>query len=326
MRIVRILAAVLAGALLAGSAIAQTQWHMPTPYPDSEHHTRNLREFAAEVEGITDGELRIVVHSGASLFKHPEIHRAVRGGQVPIGEMLMGLLGNDDPLFKLDNIPFLASDFEAARALWQASRAEIEQTLDADNLLLLYAVPWSPQGLYADRAIASVAEFKDMKLRAYSPLTSDLARRLGASPVNVQAAEISQAFSSGMIEAMFTSPGTGVSSQAWDFVDHYIDTRAWIPKNMVIVNKRAFRRLPENQQRAVREAATNAERRGWRMAEQETRDKTGVLAENGMQVMGASERLETELRRIGDAMTEEWLHETGERGKRILQSYEDREP
>ena len=319
---IRILAAGLCLAFVV-NAPAATQWHMPTPYPDGEHHTRNIRLFAADVEAATGGNLEIVVHSGASLFKHPEIHRAVRSGQVPIGEMLMGLLGNDAPLFKVDNIPFLATDFTTARRLWHSSRPYLEKSLEKQGLVLLFAVPWPPQGLYARLPVASVTEFAGKKLRAYSPLTARLAMVLGAAPVNVQTPEIPQAFSTGIIDLMFTSPSTGVSSQAWDYTRYYIDTRAWIPKNMVIVNRRAFRRLPKPQQDALLAAAAAAETRGWRMAEQETRDKTRTLEDNGMTVMPPTENLQKELRAIGATLAGEWVEETGSDGRAILDAMKD---
>lgn len=314
----------LALGLTLSAATQAAEWHMPTPYPDSEHHTRNIRQFAADVETATEGALAITVHSGGALFKHPEIHRAVRSGQVPVGEMLMGLLGNDDPLFKLDNIPFLATDFEAARALWDASRPEVERVLDKQGLVLLYAVPWPPQGLYTKRPVNALADLSGTRLRAYSPLTSRLAELLGATPVNIQAPEIAQAFSTGIIDSMFTSASTGVSSQAWDFVDYYINARAWIPKNMIIVNKRAYRRLPERQQQALRNAAAQAELRGWEMAAEDARQKTRVLEQNGIEVRQPGEQLQRELRETGKRMVEEWLQETGQRGRQILQIYENR--
>lgn len=294
------------------------RWDMPTPYPDGEHHTRNIRQFAADVKDATGGELEIVVHSNASLFKHPEIHRAVRSGQVPIGEILMGLLGNDDPIFKVDNIPFLASDFDEARKLWQLTRPHVEESLEKQGLMLLYAVPWPPQGLFTNRPVDSVDDFRGRKMRAYSPLTSRLAVLLGAAPTTVQTPEIPQAFSTGIIDVMVTSAATGTSSSAWDFVDHYTDTRAWIPKNMVIVNARAFKRMTEAQQQALLDAAAKAEARGWEMARRETTEKTRVLVEHGMTVAEPTARLRRELRAIGQIMAREWARETGARGAEIL--------
>jgi len=323
MPLLKPLTTILMGAfLLVGTSYAETKWDMPTPYGDGVHHTKNVRQFADDLNKQTDGELKIVVHSGASLIKHPEIHRAVRTGQVPIGEMFMGLLGNDNPIFKADNIPFLASDFTSAKRLWDASRPSIEKALEKDGLKLLYAVPWPPQGFYTKKPISSAADLAGLKMRAYSPTTSRLAILLKATPTTVQTPEIPQAFSTGIIDAMVTSPSTGVSSQSWDYVTDYTDTQAWIPKNMVIVNMRAFKRLDAEVQQAVMKAAASAETRGWEMAQAETATKTATLAENGIKVANPSRQLKTDLMAIGKTMGDEWAKEAGALGKEILSAYQ----
>lgn len=298
-------------ALTATFASAEVKWDMPTPYADGTHHTQNIRQFAADVSEATGGEMNIVVHSGASLFKHPEIHRAVRTGQAPIGEVFMGLLGNDDPLYKVDNIPFLVTSFDGAKQLWEVTRPEVEKSLEEQGLMLLYAVPWPPQGFYTKEKITSINDFLGMKMRAYSASTSRMAELLGAIPTTVQTPEIPQAFSTGIVEAMATSPTTGVSSQAWDYTDYYLDARAWIPKNMVFVNARAFKRLPDEMQQAVLDAAKAAETRGWAMAVTETEEKTAQLAENGMTVYEPDTALARALNEVGDDMAREWFEEMG---------------
>lgn len=321
-RIKPFVSALLSVALPVGAACAETKWNMPTPYGDGVHHTKNIRQFSEDVHVATGGALKIVVHSGASLIKHPEIHRAVRTNQVPIGEMFMGLLGNKNPVYKVDNIPFLASDFDSARKLWAASRPSVEDALEKDGLTLLYAVPWPPQGFYTKKPIDSIADIEGLKLRSYSPAISRLGILLKATPTTVQTPEIPQAFSTGIIDAMVTSPSTGVSSQAWDYVSHYTDTRAWIPKNMVIVNSRAFARLPESQRNAVLAAARTAESRGWEMARAETDAKTAALAENGIVVAKPGKQLNDDLRAIGKTMSTEWATEAGAAGRAILEDYQ----
>ncbi len=310
----------LATALLTTTSYAATKWDMPTPYGDGVHHTKNVKAFAQDINDATGGDLNIVVHSGASLIKHPEIHRAVRTGQVPAGEMFMGLLGNDNALFKADNIPFLASDFGTAKKLWKASRASIEKSLEKDGIKLLYAVPWPPQGFYTKKAINTVADIKGMKMRSYSSTLSRLSVLLGATPTTVQTPEIPQAFSTGIIDAMITSPSTGVSSQSWDYISHYTDTQAWIPKNMVIVNAKAFKRLDSKTQKIVELAAAAAEARGWDMAQAETAAKTAMLAEKGIDVSTPSAEFKTGLQAIGKTMGDEWAKDAGEAGAAILKA------
>lgn len=297
--------------LSAGFATAEIKWDMPTPYADGTHHTQNIRQFASDIAEATDGELNIVVHSGASLFKHPEIHRAVRTGQAPIGEVFMGLLGNENPIYKVDNIPFLVTSFDGARKLWDATRDDVEESLNEQGLKLLYAVPWPPQGFYTKEKIDHIDDFIGMKVRAYSASTSRMAELLAATPTTVQTPEIPQAFSTGIIDAMVTSPTTGVSSQAWDYTDYYLDARAWIPKNMVFVNARAFQRLPANIQQAVLDSARQAEDRGWEMAQTETETKTIELSEQGMTVYQPNTALESRLKNVGNDMVSEWLEEMG---------------
>jgi len=306
---------------LSGMAHAGTKWDMPTPYGDGVHHTKNIRAFAEDVKTMSGGELVINVHSGASLFKHGEIHRAVRTGQVPAGEVFMGILGNHDPVYKLDNLPFLATDFQSSQKLWQASRKAVEQSLDKEGLKLLYAVPWPAQGIYSKDKVESLADLKGAKMRSYSATLSRLAVLLEATPTTVQTPEIPQAFSTGMINMMITSPTTGVSSQSWDYVSNYNDVRAWIPKNMVFVNKRKFQRLSADVQKAVMDAAAKAEQRGWEMAISETDTNTAKLAENGISVSKPDAALVSDFAKIGDTMVKEWADEIGERGTTILNAY-----
>lgn len=281
-----------------GSSYAATRWDMATPYPDATYHTQNIVQFANDVKSATDGELEIVVHSGSSLIKHPEIARAVRTQQVPIGEVFIGILGNSDPIYKLDNIPFLATNFEQAKALYAASKSTIEKKLDKEGMMLLYSVPWPPQGIYGKKQISSVDDIKGAKMRAYSPTQSRLAVLLDATPTTVENVEIPQAFSTGIVDMMITSPSTGVNSQSWDYLSNYTDVQAWIPKNMVIVNKRAFKRLPKEVQSELLTVAKTAEERGWKMAETETVEKTKELAEKGINVAQPTPELMEALKKL----------------------------
>ena len=69
--------AAAAAAIVAGPAAAQTKWNLPAAYPADNPHTENLAAFAKDVADATGGKLQITVHPGASLFKGPEIKRAV---------------------------------------------------------------------------------------------------------------------------------------------------------------------------------------------------------------------------------------------------------
>lgn len=315
---------ILAGAVvslgLSGTALAQA-WDMPTPYPDSTFHTENVRQFADDVAKATDGKLTINVHSGGSLFKHPEIKNAIRGGQVPIGEFLLSNLANENPVYGVDSVPFLATDYAAAMRLWQASREQVSRLLDAEGLMPLYAVAWPPQGLYSTTELQSVEDLRGMRFRAYNPATSRIAELTGAVPTQIEVPDLPQAFSTGRVQAMITSASTGAGAKAWDFVNHYYDVQAWLPKNIIVVNKRAFQRLDEATQTAVLDAAAKAEARGWEMSQAEMLEKNAMLKDNSMNVQPPGEDLRTGLAKIGEQMTDEWVEQAGADGKAVLEAY-----
>ena len=311
----------LASALAAGAAQAQTRWDMPTPYSDGEFHTRNVRAFAEEVKKATGGKLEINVHSNGSLIKHPDILRAVSTGQVPIGELLLGQFGNEDPVFAADNVPFVAPGYDAAFRFYRAQKPVLEKKLQGRGLRLLYAVAWPGQGIYTKDPVKSVSDFKGLKMRTYSPLTARLAELLGASPTVVQVPEVPQMFATGAMQAMVTSSATGTTTKAWEFVKNYYKTNAWNPKNVVVVNQRAFSRLPKGEQDALVKAAAAAEPRGWDMSRAREKEGDETLAKNGVAVNEPPAQLKAALDRIGEQMAAEWEKTAGADGQAILKAY-----
>lgn len=316
------------GALLAattltfavGSAQA-TDWDMPTPYGDNNFHTVNINQFADDVRDATGGELDITVHSSGSLIKHAEIKNSVRRGLVPIGELIMSRLANEDPLFEVDSVPYLASDYDQAWKLWQASKDVLTKRLERQHLKLLFAVPWPPQGIYTRFEVKTGEELKGVKMRAYNKSSETLAELLGAIPTQVEVPDIPTAFGTGRVDAMITSPSTGANTRAWDYLSHFNHAQLWLPKNMVIVNDKAFNNLPEKTQKAIEVAAEKAEKRGWKASQAETDAKIKIMEDNGIVVSEPSPELVKRLEKVGDAMTKEWLERAGEDGQALIDAY-----
>lgn len=281
----------------------------------------NIMTFVDAVREATGGELDITVHSAGSLFGHAEIKDSVRRGLAPVGELLMSRLANEDAVFAVDSVPFLAASYDDARKLWEASKPAVQEKLAAQGLELLFAVPWPGQSLYVKEEVADVSQMAGVNFRAYNAATERLAQLMGAVPTQVETGDIPTAFSTGRVSAMITSPSTGVSSQAWDFVSHYVDTQAWLPKNMVIVNKQALDALPQDQRDALMAAAAQAEARGWEMSSNETSEKIAALRENGITVLAPSDALKAQLQEIGATMTAEWLQSAGAEGQSIIDAY-----
>jgi len=316
-----LLAAIAAGALATSPASAQTKWNLPAAYPADNPHSENLALFAKDVAAATGGKLEITVHPGASLFKAPDIKRAVQTGQAQIGEVLISLHENEDPIFGVDVVPFLATSYPESKKLWLASKPAIEKKLAAQGLMVLFAVPWAPQGIYAKKDINTVDDMKGLKWRAYNVGTARIGELVGAQVVTVQAAELAQALATGVVNSFITSAATGYDSKAWESMTHFYDTQAWIPKNITFVNKAAFDALDKPTQAALLKAAATAEARGWKMWEEKSGWYLDQLKAHGMKVLPPSPALKAGLKKVGDQLTADWLKKAGPDGQAVLAAY-----
>ena len=313
--------AVLSLGGFALSAAAQTKWDLPSAYPASNFHTENLVQFAKDVDAATGGKLKIQVHDNASLFKAPEIKRAVQGGQAQAGELLMVNFQNEWPVWGLDGIPFLATSYAESKKLYQASKATVQKKLAEQGMVLLYAVAWPPQGIFTKKQVGSAADLKGIKWRAYSPATARIAELVGAQPVTVQQAELSQAMATGVVESYMSSGSTGYDTKTYEHLKFFADTQAWLPKNAVIANKKAFDALDKATQDGLLKAAADAEARGWATSERKTNEYLDLLRKNGMTVYAPSAQLMTDMRKVGDTMLREWLDKAGAEGKAVVDAY-----
>jgi TRAP-type C4-dicarboxylate transport system substrate-binding protein len=316
-----LLVAFAAGALAANPASAQIKWNLPAAYPADNPHSENLALFAKDVSAATNGKLEITVHPGASLFKAPDIKRAVQTGQVQIGEVLISLHENEDPIFGVDVVPFLATSYAESNKLWQVSKPAIEKKLASQGLTLLFAVPWAPQGIYAKKDINSVDDMKGLKWRAYNVGTARIGELVGAQVVTVQAAELAQALATGVVNSFITSAATGYDSKAWESMTYFYDTQAWIPKNITFMNKSAFDALDKPTQDALLKAAVTAETRGWKMWQDKSGWYLDQLKSHGMKVLPPSDTLKAGLKKVGEQLTADWLKKAGPEGEAILAAY-----
>jgi TRAP-type C4-dicarboxylate transport system substrate-binding protein len=316
-----LLAAFVSAVIAMQPASAQIKWNLPAAYPADNPHSENLALFAKDVAAATNDKLQITVHPGASLFKAPDIKRAVQTGQAQIGEVLISLHENEDPVFGVDVIPFLATSFTESKKLWLASKPAIEKKLASQGLMLLFTVPWAPQGIYAKKELNSIDDMKGLKWRAYNVGTSRIGELVGAQSVTVQAAELAQALATGVVNSFMTSAATGYDSKAWESMAYFYDTQAWIPKNVTFVNKAAFDALDKPTQDALLKAAATAETRGWKMWEDKSGWYLDQLKSHGMKVLPPSDALKSGLKKVGDQLTADWLKKAGADGEAMIAAY-----
>ena len=316
----KIMTATVAGVLAAGTAIAE-DWDMPMAYSASNFHSEMGVIFADKVRDYTGGDINITVHPGGSLFKGGEIKRAVQTGQAPIGERFMSAHANEAPLLGWDNLPFLATTYEANDMLWAAAKDKVNSQLSDLNLVALYTCPWPGQGFYFNKAVNSSADTQGIKFRSYNSATATFAEELGMVPVQVEAAELSQALATGVAESFISSGSTGYDRKVWESLSHYYKVNAWLPRNYVIINKGVWEGLGADTKASVQKAADetgaacsakSAELANWYFEQ---------LSANGMSVEDASSDFLAELEAIGAKMTVDWLAAAGADGQAIIDNY-----
>ncbi|KLR59672.1 TRAP transporter substrate-binding protein [Diaphorobacter sp. J5-51] len=307
--------------LCAPALHAQTKWDLAAAYPATNFHTENLAQFISDVDKASGGKLKITLHANAALFKAPEIKRAVQGAQAQLGEILLANFQNEWQIFGVDGLPFLADSYDASMKLYKAQKPFLEKKLAEQGMVLLYAVAWPPQGIYTKKPVNNAADLKGIKWRAYSPATARIAELVGAQPVTVQAAEFSQALATGVVESTMTSGATGVDSKLYEHLKYYYDTQAWLPKNALIMNKKAFDALDKPAQEAVLKAAADAQTRGWAASRRVNEDTLAKLKAEGMQVVPPSSQLKADMAKVGDTMLKEWLDKAGPDGKALIDAY-----
>ena len=221
----------------------------------------------------------------------------------------------------LDAIPFLATGYPEALKLSKVAKAATEARLAKQGIKVLFNVPWPPQVIFSAKPINSAADLKGAKWRAYNPNTSRIAQLVGAQPVTIQAAELTQALATGAVTSFMTSGATGYDSKVWEQVKYYYEVNAWLPKNMVIVSQKAFDALDKATQAAVLKAAAAAETRGWKLSEEKNVWYKEQLVKNGMTVSTGSDQLRSDFKKIGLTMIADWTTQTGAEGQAIIDAY-----
>lgn len=311
--------AILASSI-ASTALAE-KWDMPTAYPDNSYMTENLRDFADAVRVATSGEIDIVIHPSGSLFPGNEIKRAVQTGQVQIGERIISAHANENAVFGVDSVPFLAPSFDDSVTLWGASRPVLDEILAEQNLVILFSVPWPAQGMYSKNELTKIEDLQGMKVRGYNAAILHMAELAGAQGVQIEYAELTQALSTGVADATVGSGSSGVEKKLWEVLKYYYELNMWLPRNLVMVNKDVWDGLDAETQNAVRGISAMAESAGLARAKEVAGWYNSVMMQNGMEITPGSEDLQAGFKAIGETMTAEWLEQAGEPGQRILDAY-----
>lgn len=296
------LVALLGGLLLATVALgakAQTVLDLATGYPATSFHVQNLQTLADDVRKRTQSQLDIRVHAGGSLIKAADIRKAVAEGKVALGEVFGPSLGSVHPVFAIDTLPFLATNHDAALRLWQLTEPLAEKRAAEQGWALLMSVPWPPLGLFSSRAIHTIDDIKGLAMRENSPAVRRMAKKLGATPVTVEAAELATALKDGKLNLVFTSAAQGVDTRMWESMPWFYTVNAWLPRNVLLANPRLLQQLRPDHRKALQDAVAAAETNGWRLSRDNAVQMVAQLRAAGMKVGPLDGSTRSRMDRVG---------------------------
>ena len=307
--------------LLPRKAQARSTWKLATGYRAESFHTANLIAMARDVGVATQGSFTIEIHPNNTLAKLADIRAAVQSGKVEAGESILTSMTAEIPLAGADSVPFIVSSYADAKRMWRHQRPLLEKQFAQRGLTLLYAVPWPPQGLFCSKPVTSAADFKGTRMRTYNPTTARIAALLGAQGVDVPMVEVGRAFAEGRVENMITSAVTGVENKVFAQVKYFYEINAWFPKNAVFANTQALSELEPLAREALLRAATAAEQRGWETSEKVAAESVDELRRNGMKVERMPREFGTDLKRLGERFSLEWVRQVGPEANGIFIPY-----
>lgn len=306
---------------LVFSASADTRWTLPVEQSSTHYITRIAQDFARQVKRDSKGVLDIDVVVGESVLQQIALKSRISRGEEVLGEVLLSALGEEIPLLELDSLPFLAQNYEQAQRLWGLARADIERQLLATGVRLLYVVPWQPQSLYSRQPLTTPDDLRDLRFGVQSPLLARLADVVGAQSVSIAGTGLREVFEQDVVDVVLASSSSGVDTRVWRATNYFYDVQAFIPKNAVLINERAFRSLPEAARNALLSAGKRAEQQGWALSRALHDRQVKRLEHAGMEVFRqVPDALRIGLDGAGSTMLWEWAGKAGQ-SRHVLDAY-----
>jgi TRAP-type transport system periplasmic protein len=318
---VRAILALFAFALIA-PVCAQTIWEMPTEYPATAMPGEGVTAFAAAVEKRLSGKLTVKPSYNAERgIKSAEMPAAVAAGTIQAADAFGGALGSTSPVFSLPSLPFLATSLADARRLADLGRPLYEQTLASKGLKLLYVTPWPPSGIWSKAPITSAVDIKTLSIRTYDATSSDVFNAAGAKAQNLSFADVMPKLTDGSVTAVLSSGDGGAGRKLWTFLPHFAQVNYAVPLSFAFVSKAAYDALPDDQRRAVDEAARETEARQWQAIAGRLEANYAVMRANGVAITDAPADVAALLRAAASPVVEAWAQGVGDPGRAVLSAF-----
>jgi len=249
---------------LAATAQADITLKASHQWPGGKGDVRDemVQILAREVESANVG-LKIQVYPGKSLFKPKEQWGAMTKGQLDISAFPLDYASGRVPQFSATLMPGLVRNHDRALRLNDSAFMQDIKKLINDNNVVVLADAWLA-GAFASKkqCITSPETMTGQVTRAAGPAFEQMLVGAGASIASMPSSEIYTALQTGVLDAANTSSGSFVSYRIYEQVSCLTAPGAnalWFMYEPILMSKRSWDKLNEEQQQALLAAGQKAE-------------------------------------------------------------------
>lgn len=261
--------AVLAGAaglagMVAMPAILRAQtvkWIGASATPQTDFIAQGLDFFAARLKELTKGQIEIATHHAGSLGGEREHVEGLLSGAVHVASPGAAILGGWYKPAEVWTFPYLFKNVAHKDKVMTSLIGEYGDDVAAQaKLRPLASIPRMPRMLSSNRVVKTPADMKGFKVRV--PETTMWRRtfeRFGASPTPLPWPEVFQAIKSGIIEGQENPMALTYNGGIFDVNKNFALTEHMMQDNMIVMAEAAFRRVTDDQRKAIVQASRDME-------------------------------------------------------------------
>jgi len=303
--------------------LVSVEWIANSVWPQNNHHSVGLNEFAEKLSDGTDGRVQLNVQVGGALgYDGPELLRAVRDNLVPISDMLSSGVAGDEQIFEIVTLPFLVLDFDEARTLTNIARPYFDEIAESKwNQKILYVAPWPAAGIWSQREINSMEDMEGLRTRTYDRNGALVMEAVGATPYPLPFSEVYSSLATGVIDSVLTSSPTAVDASFWEVLDYFAPLSVTTATNMVTINLDEFNKLDSATQETVLSIAAEMEETMWANVAALDEEMRGIANENGIETLEPDAEFLSNLSDVTEEIRAEWLEEAPPEAQEILDEF-----
>jgi TRAP-type transport system periplasmic protein len=253
-----------AAGLIAMPAVLRAQqlkWIGASATPPADFIAQGLDVFAARLKDITKGQIEVTTHHAGSLGGEREHVEGLLQGSIHVASPGAAILGGWYKPAEVWTYPFMFKDVAHKDRVMTTMMGEYGDDAAAQGKLRPVAsIPRMPRMLSSNRVVKTPADLRGFKVRVpETQMWLKSFQRFGASPTPLPWPEVFQALKSGVIEGQENPMALTYNAGIFDVNRNFALTEHMMQDNMIVVAEALFRRVTEDQRKAIVQASREME-------------------------------------------------------------------